>query len=96
MNAPLEITPYIPEVDVQFIGGVCFRKMIFPPDFIGLKEMHDYEHASICASGSGHLLIDGERVPFKAGDLITVKAGVEHAVMTDTETVWYCVFSGEL
>lgn len=90
---PHSIIEHMPKVEVLFIGGIYFRKMTFPPDFLGTKEVHAYEHASICLQGDGYLLMGDETKPFKAGDIMMVKAGVEHRVVARTEVLWICVHS---
>jgi mannose-6-phosphate isomerase-like protein (cupin superfamily) len=42
------------------------------------QKPHAQDEIYIVASGSGEFVNGGERAPFKPGDIIFVKAGVEH------------------
>lgn len=83
------------KIDVFEIGGCILKLTIMPADYLGVQETHDYEHASICVKGSGWLIREGENVPFKAGDILTVPAKVPHAIQTREPTEWLCVHRGE-
>lgn len=42
------------------------------------QHSHDYEHEVFVVSGEGDVLLDGERRPIRAGDVILVPADHEH------------------
>ena len=85
------------------IPGLCVKELILPADYLGVKETHDYTHASYCRSGAGYLIkegkfeedgtliVEGETIQFKAGDMLVVEKGVAHAIVTTEPTVWYCI-----
>lgn len=49
------------------------------------QQPHTQDEIYIVASGSGEFVNDGERKPFSPGDIIFVKAGVEHRFEAFTE-----------
>jgi quercetin dioxygenase-like cupin family protein len=89
------MTFHLPETELLFIGGMYFRRMTMPAGYLGVKETHEYTHASICIRGEGELVLEGKNIPFKTGDILTVEAGVAHAILTKTETVWVCAHPEE-
>lgn len=44
---------------------------------------HDCDELVLCQAGRGTLLVDGERLPFVAGQLMTLPAGSWHQIVND-------------
>lgn len=42
------------------------------------RHSHDYEHEVFIVSGGGHVLLEGQQNPIKAGDVVYVPADQEH------------------
>ena len=61
------------------------------------QEPHTQDEIYIVASGSGEFLNDGERKPFRPGDIIFVKAGAEHRFenFTDDFQTWVVFWGPE-
>jgi mannose-6-phosphate isomerase-like protein (cupin superfamily) len=62
----------------------------YKPDKIDRQQPHDRDEVYVVTSGSGTFVYDGERKPFKSGDLLFVPAGVEHRFenFTDDFATW--------
>ena len=58
---------------------------IYQPDKVDLQQPHDQDEIYVVISGTGIFYNNGERRPFKAGDLIFVPAGIEHRFEDFTE-----------
>ncbi len=61
------------------------------------QKPHTQDEIYIVASGSGEFVNDGERKPFRSGDIIFVKAGVEHRFenFTDDFQTWVVFWGPE-
>jgi quercetin dioxygenase-like cupin family protein len=53
---------------------------VFTPGCVTAMVAHETEEVAYVVSGSGELRLDGEKVPFAAGQGLFVPAGVWHAV----------------
>lgn len=51
---------------------------IYQPKKVDLQKPHDQDEIYVVISGNGIFYNNGERRPFKAGDIIFVPAGIEH------------------
>ena len=54
---------------------------VFTPQTELTKVKHEAEEFAYVVSGSGELRLDGEAVPFRAGDAVHIPAGIWHAVV---------------
>ena len=63
---------------------------IYEPQKVDLQQPHDQDEIYVVISGSGIFYNNGERRPFKTGDLIFVPAGIEHRFedFTDDFKTW--------
>lgn len=52
---------------------------------------HDNPEVQLCIEGEGFVLIDGERYPFKKGDIIVVNSGQVHFTGTDSALTYHCL-----
>ena len=61
--------------------------------FIFSKEQnwHEDVELQLCLSGSGTVLLNGERYPFEKGDIIVANSNVIHHTGTDGELVYTCL-----
>jgi len=53
---------------------------VFTPGTVLTPVRHEAEEVAYVVAGSGELRLDGEPVPFRAGDALHIPAGVWHAV----------------
>lgn len=52
---------------------------------------HDNPEVQLCVEGEGFVLIDGERHPFKKGDIVVVNSGQVHFTGTDSALTYHCL-----
>lgn len=52
---------------------------------------HDNPEIQLCVEGEGFVLLDGERHPFQAGDLIVVNSNQVHFTGTDSALTYHCL-----
>ncbi len=52
---------------------------------------HDNPEIQLCIEGEGFVLIDGERHPFRKGDIIVVNANQVHFTGTDSALTYHCL-----
>ena len=77
----------------QFVTLLEHDKMyveVYQPKKIDLQKPHDQHEIYVVISGTGVFFNNGERNPFRPGDLIFVPAGVEHRFedFTDDFATW--------
>jgi len=51
---------------------------IYEPKDVDIQQPHEQDELYVIISGSGTFFNDGQRHPFKEGDVLFVKAGLEH------------------
>jgi quercetin dioxygenase-like cupin family protein len=61
-------------------NGASLGYSVFTPGCVTSMVAHETEEVAYVLSGSGELRLDGESVPFAAGQGLHVPAGVWHAV----------------
>ncbi len=52
---------------------------------------HDNPEIQLCVEGEGFVLLDGERYPFRKGDIIVVNSNQVHFTGTDTALTYHCL-----
>lgn len=52
---------------------------------------HDNPEVQLCVEGEGFVLIDGERYPFREGDIIVVNSNQVHFTGTDSRLTYHCL-----
>ncbi len=64
---------------------VLFSDLIRTPNSAG-GEMNWHENIELqfCTEGTGSVLLDGEKIPFNEGDIVTVNSNTIHYTTTDT------------
>jgi quercetin dioxygenase-like cupin family protein len=81
----------------HFIGqdqakGVYAKELRIPAGYLLVSHAHSYDHLSILASGQIALDVKGEPTRVLTGPVaLNIKAGLEHAVRSLTDAVWYCI-----
>ena len=70
---------------------------IYQPDKVDLQQPHSRDEIYVVIAGSGTFFLDGDRMPFKAGDFLFAKAGIEHRFedCTDDFVVWVFFYGPE-
>ena len=70
---------------------------IYQPHKVDLQTPHSRDEVYVVFSGSGTFYHDGDRMPFKAGDFLFAKAGIEHRFedFTDDFVVWVFFYGPE-
>jgi quercetin dioxygenase-like cupin family protein len=88
------------EVDLgiihHFSSGVYAKQMTLPAGFTALSHSHNFDHMSILASGK--VLVktdDSDVVEYTAPTVVTIKAGVNHAIYAVEDSSWFCVHATE-
>lgn len=63
---------------------------IYRPEKVDLQKPHQQDELYVVISGSGYFINDGNRIKFKAGDILFVGAGIEHRFVnfTDNFSTW--------
>jgi quercetin dioxygenase-like cupin family protein len=84
------------EVDLgivhHFSSGVYAKQMTLPAGFTALSHSHEFDHMSILASGK--VLVktdDSEVVEYTAPTVVTIKAGINHAIYAVEDASWFCI-----
>jgi mannose-6-phosphate isomerase-like protein (cupin superfamily) len=62
----------------------------YKPDGVDPQNIHDRDEVYVVRSGSGHFVVEDERLPFAAGDALFVPAYVVHRFedFTDDFETW--------
>jgi quercetin dioxygenase-like cupin family protein len=84
------------EVDLgivhHFSSGVYAKQMTIPAGCTALSHSHSFDHMSILASGK--VLVktdDSEIVEYIAPTVVTIKAGINHAIYAVEDSSWFCI-----
>jgi mannose-6-phosphate isomerase-like protein (cupin superfamily) len=80
--------------DVEAFRKEHVSMVLFAPKGEDFQTSHDEDEFYFIVSGSGEMVIGGERHPFAAGDAFYVPAGVEHRFedFTDDLVTWAVFF----
>jgi mannose-6-phosphate isomerase-like protein (cupin superfamily) len=95
-----ELAPLLPTPEGNhFVVGMAHGTMtveLYKPDKIDLQTPHEQDELYVILRGSGTFFVNGERMPFKAHDVLFVPAGVEHRFenYTDDFATWV-IFYGK-
>ncbi len=60
-----------------------------------ITNWHDNLEVQICVAGEGFVLLDGERFPFRVGDVVVVNTNQVHYTGTDSEVTYHCAILGD-
>ncbi len=91
-------TGYTPaEESMTVAAGVEVRQWKFQAGTVTLSEVHEFDHLSILISGRCIFRSNGEDRHLVGPEMITVKAGIEHALYAISDVTWDCVrvFKGQ-
>lgn len=69
----------------------------YRPDRVDPQQPHTRDEVYVVASGRGQFFCDGERQPFEPGEVLFVRAGVEHRFedFTDDFATWVFFYGPE-
>lgn len=69
----------------------------YAPVKVDNQTPHRQDELYIIAAGSGHFYRNGERVPFKTGDVLFVPAGMQHRFenFTDDFATWVIFYGAD-
>jgi quercetin dioxygenase-like cupin family protein len=83
------------ELHHHFAAGLYAKEYFLPKGWAVPQHVHSYSHLSILAKGEVVVDIDGEHKFYKAPACIEIEANKSHVIITQTDTVWYCVHATE-
>jgi quercetin dioxygenase-like cupin family protein len=80
----------------HFSSGVYAKQMALPAGYTALSHSHKFDHMSILAKGEVLVKTDDSDVQkYIAPTVVTIKAGVNHAIHALTDVSWFCVHATE-
>ena len=80
----------------HFSSGVYAKQMALPAGYTALSHSHKFDHMSILAKGEVLVKTDDFDVQkYVAPTVVTIKAGVNHAIHALTDVSWFCVHATE-
>jgi quercetin dioxygenase-like cupin family protein len=75
-----------------FIGNVYCKKVSLAKGEKILSHKHKFDHMSVVVSGMVCVLSDTKVSLFHAGDIVEIKAGIEHEVTAlHGDAIWLCI-----
>lgn len=83
------------DVQHHFAAGLYAKEYFLPKGYAVPQHVHSYSHLSILAQGSVVVDIDGEQKFYEAPACIEIAANKSHVIITQTDTIWYCVHAIE-
>jgi quercetin dioxygenase-like cupin family protein len=78
-------------VDHAFTDGVYTRTIHMPAGCIVVGHRHKTRHQNVILTGSAVVVMNGERVEVKAGDVITSEAGVRKVLFIGEDCKWMTI-----
>ncbi len=79
----------------HFADGLYGKEYFLPKGWAVPQHIHSYSHLSILAKGSVIVDIEGQQKFYEAPACIEIKAGLSHVIITQTDTIWYCIHATE-
>ena len=83
------------DVQHHFAAGLYAKEYFLPKGYAVPQHVHSYSHLSILAQGSVVVDIDGEQKFYEAPACIEIAANKSHVIITQTDTIWYCIHATE-
>lgn len=87
---------FVPEVEQRFVGGLYLRKQALPAGERSVTHAHAVDHPTIVVQGTGNFWTGIQCMPYRAGDILAVQAGVNHHFEAHTDTVVWCVLTEDV
>lgn len=81
---------------VDEVGGLYIRTIrLFKRGTYVPQHVHDYDHVTLCGSGSAYFYQDGALSAIvRAGSVVTIKKGMQHAFQSlEDNTTLSCIHS---
>jgi quercetin dioxygenase-like cupin family protein len=76
----------------HFSSGVYAKQMTLPAGTTALSHSHEHDHMSLLAQGEVLVKTDNsEAERFVAPSVVTIKAGVNHAIYAVVDSSWFCI-----
>lgn len=83
------------ELRHHFAAGLYAKEYFLPKGWAVPQHVHSYSHLSILAKGEVVVDVGGEHTFYKAPACIEIQADKSHVIITQTDTVWYCIHATE-
>ena len=83
------------ELRHHFAAGLYAKEYVLPKGWAVPQHVHSYSHLSILAKGEVVVDVDGVHTFYKAPACIEIEADKSHVIITQADTVWYCIHSTE-
>jgi quercetin dioxygenase-like cupin family protein len=83
------------ELHHHFAEGLYAKEYMLPKGYAIPQHAHTYSHLSILAKGEVVLDVDGVQKFYKAPACIEIAANKIHVIVTQTDTIWYCIHATE-
>lgn len=79
------------DIHHHFAAGLYAKEYFLPKGWAVPQHTHPYSHLSILAKGIVYVDVDGEQTRYEAPACIEILANKSHVIITETDTIWYCV-----
>jgi mannose-6-phosphate isomerase-like protein (cupin superfamily) len=82
---------------IQLFTHGTLEMEIFKPKEVDVQRPHAKDEVYVITTGSGHFLLENERTPVQAGDVLFVPAGARHRFVdfTDDFSTWVFFYGPE-
>lgn len=78
-------------VSHNFTPGIYTRTIHMPAGAVVIGHLHRTEHENVILAGRAIVVMNGERVEVKAGDVITSRAGVRKVLFIEEDCKWMTI-----
>lgn len=86
------------EVDIKTKNyahdNLRMKRMELDAGNVAYKHRHSYDHYSILVNGRAKVKTDESEVIYQSGDVILIKAGLNHEITAIDDIVWFCIHVG--
>jgi quercetin dioxygenase-like cupin family protein len=80
-----------PDIQHHFAAGLYAKEYFLPKGWAVPQHIHPYSHLSLLAKGTVYVDVDGVQTKYEAPACIEIKANTSHVIITETDTIWYCI-----
>lgn len=93
----LQSQPVPPNLAVHLADIGSLELEFYSPHLMDLQQPHSRDELYVIAKGTGILEVEGEQLPFAAGDVLAVPAGADHRFTTfsDDFGTWVMFYGPE-